>query len=220
MSTEGAPLRSARNRTLALAGIFQAAHLVNSIARQGSAETAAFAASVGTIFQLDAPRVEDIYGGLAGVTRGLELLQAHLAGPRNRRDLETARLIATVLHLERKLSRRRPILAELREGIERASEQATHFSRTHENVIANLADTYLRTVSTVRPRILVNGDHVHLAKQENANKIRVLLLAAIRSAVLWRQCGGHNWQLFFGQRSLARECASLLAAIAGEAAPA
>ena len=34
------------------------------------------------------------------------------------------------------------------------------------------------------------------------NKIRALLLAGIRSAVLWRQLGGHRWQLFLMRHSM------------------
>ncbi len=42
----------------------------------------------------------------------------------------------------------------------------------------------------------------HLQQTDNAAKIRALLLAGIRSARLWRQLGGHRWQLIFSRRKL------------------
>ena len=34
-------------------------------------------------------------------------------------------------------------------------------------------------------------------------EIRALLLAALRSAVLWRQCGGSLWDFVFRRREMA-----------------
>jgi len=41
-----------------------------------------------------------------------------------------------------------------------------------------------------------------LADADTANLIRALLLAAIRAAVLWRQCGGRRWRLLLQRRDL------------------
>ncbi len=38
-----------------------------------------------------------------------------------------------------------------REGVEAAMHQSEHFSPTHENVLARLADTYASTVSQIDP---------------------------------------------------------------------
>src|SRR3569623_1691456 len=50
----------------------------------------------------------------------------------------------------------------------------------------------------------------HLSHPDVANKVRTLLLAAIRSAVLWRQCGGNRWQLIFGRRKIIDTARALL----------
>ena len=42
----------------------------------------------------------------------------------------------------------------------------------------------------------------HLQQPNNAAKIRALLLTGIRAARLWRQLGGHRWQLLFSRRKL------------------
>ena len=60
----------------------------------------------------------------------------------------------------------------------------------------------MATVSTLGPRIIVRGDPALLARPESANRIRALLLAGIRAAVLWRQCGGTRVGLILGRRRL------------------
>jgi len=67
----------------------------------------------------------------------------------------------------------------------------------HPNVVANLASLYQDTISSFSFRIQVTGDPRHLQNSENAAKIRALLLAGIRSAMLWRQKGGKRWHLLF-----------------------
>jgi len=50
----------------------------------------------------------------------------------------------------------------------------------------------------------------YLQQSTNAARIRALLLAGIRSARLWRQLGGHRWQLLFSRRKLLAELYPLL----------
>ncbi|GAB4357628.1 MAG: high frequency lysogenization protein HflD [Gammaproteobacteria bacterium] len=207
-------IQTASNRVVALAAAFQAARLVQDIAQTGQVEPEAFQASLHSLFQTDAESVEAVFGGLAGVQLGLHQLQSQLEGGKERRDIQIAKYVVSLLHLERKLARREDLLAKIREGVEQAKRQALHFDTAHPNVLATLADTYLNTVSTLKPRILVNGEHIHLSNQDNANRIRTLLLAGIRALILWRQCGGKRGQLIFQQRALRRETARLLARIA------
>jgi len=99
---------------------------------------------------------------------GLVQFQCQLQGSKERRDIQIAKYVVSLLYLERKLYRRNDLLAQIKEGIERAKQQASHFGEDHANVLAGLADAYLNTVSTLKPRILVNGEHVHLSNQDNA----------------------------------------------------
>lgn len=204
-------IQNSRNRTLALGGLFQAVSLVQTIAYTGKVDAGAFEASLHSLFQIDAKDVEAVFGTEGGVLTGLQQLQRQVQGGKESRDIEIAKYVVSLLYLERKLTADREMLARLREGIEHAAQQAAHFGTQHANVLASLADTYLNTVSTLKPRIMVNGEHVHLSNQINANRIRTLLLAGIRSIVLWRQCGGKRWQLILGQKSIGREAAELIA---------
>ena len=48
---------------------------------------------------------------------------------------------------------------------------------------------------------MVSGEPHHLSDPKNANKIRALLLAGMRSAVLWRQLGGNRLQLLLARKT-------------------
>ena len=198
------------DRTLALAGVFQAVQLVKQIAHQGSVSGDSFEISIGSIFNTQPANTAAVYGGVRGVMNGIKLLQVHMGGTKEVRDLEITRYVVAILYLERQLAKRPQMLQHLADGIEKARAQAEHFTQTHTNVIASLAGLYSDTISTLTPRIIVSGEQGHLSNPENANKVRALLLAAIRSAVLWRQCGGSRLQLIFGRNKMMHEAENLL----------
>ena len=52
---------------------------------------------------------------------------------------------------------------------------------------------------------MIHGDPLHLRNPDNQNRLRALLLAAVRSARLWRQVGGSRWQLLFRNRPILDE---------------
>lgn len=103
------------------------------------------------------------------------------------------------------------MLKVIADGLDVATHQIKHFGLTHSNVLARLADIYSQTISTLTPRIMVSGENNQLQNPENANKVRALLLAGVRSAVLWRQCGGRQWQLLFQRKTLMNSARELIA---------
>ena len=102
------------------------------------------------------------------------------------------------------------MLETLSTGIELAHRQSEHFSITHENVIANIADLYSRTISKLGPRIMVNGEQHHLTNTTVSNKIRTVLLSGILCAVLWQQLGGRRWHILFQRNRYIQEAEKLL----------
>lgn len=201
---------SITDRTLALAGIFQAAGLVQEMADRGSADPEAFLTSIRSIFDVNPLNSESIFGGIAGLRRGLKELLDHLSGKQAPHKAQIVKYAVGILYLERQLSKHPDMLEQIRVGIERARLQSEHFSITHTNVLANLAACYSETISTLTPRIIVSGEQGHLSNPDVANAVRALLLSAIRSAVLWRQCGGNRFQLLFGRSKLLAEARRLL----------
>ena len=191
-----------REHALALAGLFQAVNLVQQVARQGRADTEPFESSIASVFRIDAESTEEIYGGSAHLTLGLRTLCRQLGKDKSEQDAELMRYAVSLLFLERQLVRNTRMMNRVREGIEAAIDQSEHFPVTHENVLARLADTYASTVSQLQPRIMVQGEPDYLNTPANANRIRALLLAGMRSAVLWRQLGGHRLKLLWTRKRI------------------
>jgi high frequency lysogenization protein len=202
-------LNTSRNQVIALAGISQAVYEVKQIATTGSANAEALEANIGSILKLQSDNVEDIYGGLTGIKIGLEQLQKQLTGMAVA-DPEQARYAAALIYLEKQLSKNQNMLIAIRESVEIAQAQAEQFGVTHENVLARLGDLYHSTVSTIKPRIMVNGDQTYLSNTTNINKIRSLLLSGIRATLLWRQCGGTRWKFLLHRKRLQDQVQALL----------
>lgn len=203
---------SPRNRTIALGALFQCCELVRQIAWTGQADPQDFETCVNSIFKIDADTVEDVYGGTESIRAGLRALQLQLSQRPKGRKLEITRYALNVLYLERRLQRSPEIAHGLREGIGQAHQQLESLGELNSPVISSLAELYQSTISRLGPRIIVQGDPTHLSNPNNASRIRCLLLAAIRSAVLWRQAGGSRWRLIFGRKRLVEESQHLLAA--------
>ncbi|HFE32086.1 MAG TPA: lysogenization regulator HflD [Gammaproteobacteria bacterium] len=205
------------DRTIALAGIFQATQLVHQLAYTGKADGDDFETCINSLFVTDAGTAIETFGDITRLRSGLQALIEQLGGSgeaatqtQQSRQLDATKYAIGIMVLERKLSKNPTMLKAVFDGIERARSQAEHFSITHENVIASLAHTYSQTISTLLPKIMVNGEHTHLANPSTADRIRALLLAAIRAAVLWRQCQGNRWQLFFKRKKILDEAQRLL----------
>lgn len=198
------------NTALALAGMFQAAVLVRDLAKTGEADHQAFTASINSIYKIDVKSVAEVYGGTQGVSLGLSELVRLLGNDKTNNDPYVSRYIISLIHLERKLTRNTKMLEALKRRINYALSQANHFSTTHPIVLASLADTYLNTVGTFPFRIHVLGQMKFLQNKDVVNKIRALLLAGVRSAVLWRQVGGTRWQLFLQRGKLCEMAKNIL----------
>lgn len=198
------------DRTLALAALFQAVQLVQHVARRGHAADSDVETCIDSLFQIDAPSTEAIYNGSRGLVTGLRTLGARLGNGGSAEELEITRYAIALLHLERKLARYPTMQDTLRIGIERIRNQLNYFPPTHPNILAALGELYQATISTLQPRIMVQGESSYLADKARANQIRALLLAGIRAAVLWRQLGGSRWQLFFSRRKILETAQHLL----------
>jgi len=199
-----------RDKTLALAGIFQATALVKNIAANGLVDQHDFEICIRSIFETDPVSVEAVYGQVEYLRTGLTTLIEQLGEKNNQRDIDIARYVISLLHLQHKLSKNKTILDAVASGIERAQRQTEHFHITHENVIANLADIYSQTISQIPPKIMVSGDSLYLSNPYQANKIRALLLAGMRSAVLWAQLGGSRWQILLRRRRFSQEAERII----------
>lgn len=198
------------DRVIALAGVFQAAQLVHEIAKHAQVNGDDLQTSLNSIINDTPESVIAVYGDLEKLRTGLITLNEQLGLQQGKREVEITRYVMGILFLERKLTKTPALLTAVGEGVDRVKRQLQHYPIEHENVIANLAGVYGDTLSTLSFRIMVSGEPENLANPALANKIRALLLAGIRSAVLWRQTGGRRWQLLFQRSKIVDQCLHLL----------
>jgi len=198
------------DRVLAFAGIVQACRCVQLIANTGMVETNAITASIHSILITDAEQCSEIFNQGDQLRTGLDYAIELFSNNGNTERNEVMRLVIGIIQLERTLNKNPAALDKISKGIEKSAEQSEHFSLLHANVLASLAGIYSDTLSVLKPRIMVNGEEIHLTNPVNINKIRSLLLAAVRAAVLWRQSGGSRLQLLFFRKRYLSESKQLL----------
>lgn len=198
-----------KDKTLALAGVMQGLKLAQRAANVQETDEEALQASLASVFRIDADSVEDVYGSPRLMRLGLETL-VHQFTDGDARDPLISRMGVTVLHIERQLVARPDLLRQIGAGIADAQRQREHFGILHPTVLARLGDIYANSVSTLSTRVLVNGDPEQLRQPAVVAHIRACLLAAVRSAVLWRQIGGAWWQLILKRRAIVETARSLI----------
>jgi len=195
-----------------LAGITQAASLVYELANHGNYEQTAFATSIHSIYKIDSESVDEIYHGTAGLRLGLTKLGDLLNYNRQPISKDILRYATGMMMLERKLMRTQQSLTLLRERLPRILSQVDYFSSLHEVVLENLATLYTDVFGKFSFRIVVTGKAEYLQTDDIIHKVRALLLAGIRSAVLWRQLGGTRIQLILHRSKIIKTSQELLLA--------
>jgi high frequency lysogenization protein len=199
-----------RQIAIALAGVTQATGLVRQLAQTGKIAPEPFNTSIYSLFQTDITQPSHVYGNLDNLRWGLEKLIIQMSA---HPDRVLTRYMLSVIYLQKKLARSPKLSNNLTERIHQIKKQVDYFSLTHPTVIANLADAYVSTLHACRFRIIVWGHQRTLSVHENMEKIRALLLAGMRSAIIWRQLGGSRWHLLFSRAKIKDAAEKLLADI-------
>lgn len=197
-----------KDRVLALAGLLQSIRLVQDMANNGQAETRPLAACVDSLFRFDADSTEEVYGGAAALEPGLRRVIAQLDG--SDRDSAQTRMAMNVLHLERRFAASAEVAAELQRRLEETQRDRQPWEPTHPAVLSRLGEIYADLISPLGPRVMVQGNPVYLAQPGVVAEVRAALLAALRSAVLWRQLGGSYWDLLLSRRAMVEIAQGLL----------
>lgn len=197
-------------KTLALAGVCQAAALVQAIARTQPIDTEQLQASLNSLLVTDPDNTEQVYGCKANLTLGLRTLCSQLSNQAKGKDAELTRYIAAMLGLERKLKANPQKVRALTDGIIQAKRQLAHVELLSGQMLASLAGLYSDIISPLAPRIQVAGDPTTLKQHTNQDKVRALLLSGLRSAVLWRQLGGKRRHILWQRRKIIQHSQTLL----------
>ncbi|HSC83363.1 MAG TPA: high frequency lysogenization protein HflD [Pseudomonas sp.] len=200
-----------REQLIALAAVFQAATLVDKLARTGQASEADTGCLLGSLLVRDPQSTLEVYGGDdLNLREGYKALASALERNPASLQRDPLRYALALLGLERQLAERDDMLQLIGTRLDQIQQQVGHFGLTHDNVVSSCGALYQDTISTFRQRIQVQGDMRFLQQAAVAAKVRALLFTGIRSARLWRQLGGHRWQLVFSRGKLLKELYPLL----------
>ena len=199
-----------KDRAMALAGVLQATELVRQAAWHGTWSGYAATASLDSLFRLEADTVDSVYGDRKRMRLGLETLISVLQGDQGSND--ALRYAVALLQVERNFQRNKTLQNKVGSGLEEIEQAARDEpEETSEDFKAErVAVLYTETISQLSPRIVVNGKPQYLKVERVVNWVRSLLLAGLRSAVLWDQLGGGRMELMFGRRKLLAEARELL----------
>ncbi len=216
-----------RDRTIALAGVYQAADMAQSLARTGHYQEETMTVMVASLLAVSADDTQSVYGGVAGVVPGLKVIHNRMVTQAEIADFELGRYVFSLMQLANRLGQNGRMVgliaqrvAELREA--GVTEELVFSSGVPEadadtagasDVFDHLASTYSDTISHLVPQIIVHGEHGYLADEKIVNRVRTSLLAGVRSAYLWTQLGGRKWHLIFQKGKYIDQSARLLAEV-------
>lgn len=198
-----------RDQVIALAGVFQACQLVDTLAQTGNISAQALDTAMTSLLDQNPTNCQAVFGSVANLRCGIDSMAKLLTVSKRSKVPEILRYVLGVLYLERKLSANTTMLDKVGAGVAQANNQAQHFSPVHENVINNLADLYSNTISTFRFRIQVSGQSGLLQQASIANRVRCMLFAGIRAGILWHQAGGRRWHFIFYRKQILKQLEQL-----------
>ena len=190
-----------KNEVISLGAIYQACSEIKKIAWQGKINNKFIEPLIYSVYQTTSNEIEDIYINLKRLNTGLDFLRKQFVGDVFSRDAEVDRYFEAINVLVKNMNKNSEIFSTLRDELSSHKENVTEDNlHEHAEFLSNL---YLKTISKINPRIIVNGDNIHLTDNKNASMIRALLLSAIRSFILWQQSGGTKFRIFLFKKKMA-----------------
>jgi high frequency lysogenization protein len=200
-----------QKQALALAGATQAGFLVYQLAHHGLAAQDKLAPLVKSLFVTSPRDVVEVYGDASRLRLGLQLMVEIIEdGTASQANAEAVRYVLGLLYLQSRLQGNNTMLDQLRSGIAGIAQRHPEDQRIEDPSLRELAKLYQDTISHLGRRIQVRGDMRFLQNDYVADKVRVTLLAGIRSAWLWHQVGGRRWHLLLRRKRLLAAARQLL----------
>ena len=199
-----------KDQTIALAGVYQAATMAHELANSGAIrDQKSWDVSLKSLYKLNANSTEDVFeNDLSGLALGCNSLIKSFN--KDSYYINVIKYTITLLTLAGKL----PSRPEMMDTIEKGLNDSKVLQKTEDPlntaVVAKMAQVYSKTISQLQPRVIVAGQPFHLKDQAITEKIRAILLAGIRSAVLWKQVGGNQLQLLFKRKAYIEQAKYLL----------
>ena len=190
-----------KNETISLGALYQACNEIKKIAWQGEINNNIIEPLINSVYQTTSEEIEDVFISTKRLNSGLDFLRRQLVGDAFSRDGEVSRYFEAIGILVKNMNKKDEVLNKLRIELTKQSMPIKEDNLDQHALF--LSELYLSTISTVEPRIIVNGDNKYLTDKKNAAMIRSLLLCAIRSFILWQQSGGSKFRIFIFKKKIA-----------------
>lgn len=201
------------NQTRALAALFQCCAQIQRIASTGFMDEHAVAAVIRAVCVTDPQTIDDIYS-VDSLRNGYAQLTTSLSreAMKDGDCIEITKTALKVMELELTIERNGRIFEELGNKIDALTNLILSKDPTFPDgdpavvlkreYLEEYASLYQSLISPNFSKLMICGQEECLRIVENQQRIRALLLAAIRACVLWHQTGGKRLTLIFHRKAI------------------
>ncbi len=204
------------HRGIALAALLQAADLVHRLASHGQIPDSSFLLMRDTLFRFDVATLSDIYlthenlldieahqleipaAIRQNLHAGLRIYEQIFEKDNSREYGHCIRYCMALIQLEKHFHNHNTMQNQVRTSLENLSKE----SLSDTEINAAISELYVDSLATLPFRIQILGKVEFLKNTRNEHRIRVLLFAGLRAAMLWRQSGGRRWHFLFAKGSV------------------
>lgn len=194
---------------IALAAVCQAINCVKDISKTGQTDSIDMEIMIESLLTTESDSTEAIYKSHKYLTVGFQNLVQQLSGPKT--DADFSRYLVSILGLQKRFLNDSNMQQVMSSRISQAKRLYDYQEDIDQDLIEQLAHIYKDTISTYPTKIQVTGNSKYLQQAANQAKIRTLLLAAIRAAVLWHQVGGKKRHFIFSKSKMIDTAKAFLA---------
>ena len=168
------------------------------------------------MFAFDVP-TEAVFGNIQGVKLGLRCVKDMLTDASNEDNIAMGVYIKGLFKLESQFRKRSDLQDIVATRLGHVNFKAQHFSDDAVELAASISSIYQDTISHLPYRIEVKGSVQHLQETKNADLVRTLLLAGLRSRTYGNSLAVDSGISFFaiGNSSVAESLSQELSPIEG-----
>ncbi len=182
-------------RIQALAAIAQCANLVDELAVSGSTDEQILRYCLEGFLIRNSEQVSHFFEDQKNTIQGLRRLLQMLGKQADEPAARQLRYSVHMIHLSKEMRKRSDMLSVIAAGVDRIEAQRSQLSDSE--MVTVIGELYQQTISKLRFRIQVQGQHGYLRQAHTATAIRGILFCGIRFGHLWWQEGGSQLDFLF-----------------------
>ncbi|XOV79681.1 MAG: lysogenization protein HflD [Aestuariibacter sp.] len=192
------------SQLISLAGIMQAAALIDLVAFNHAYPEDCFDACLSSVLNTHPAHTLDTFGGRESNLRlGYRTLFTQFSNEVKLRNVNVSRYLQNFIQAEKALRKKEAQNAELSKALGRIASQRQFSEIQSTQLITNMATVYDLHITQIKSPVIVDGPKEVLKRDYIRNKIKALSLAGLRACVLWRQVGGRQIHFVTGRRKIA-----------------